>query len=117
MGLDKEYRKNRAVLASLHKKKVVSYAASAPENKGCFNPIFKGENWNIALTELLRTKKLKHSIYRYDKSVYAANSKEGAELIYSTKIRDGKFEDILAKTKLSDSFEKGIRTYVKVEEI
>ena len=39
----------RGVLASLIKKEVVEYYGNEPQNKNCWNPIFKGSKWNEAI--------------------------------------------------------------------
>lgn len=42
-------RKARGVLSSLMQKGVLEYFGNLPENRDCWNPIYKGENYDEAI--------------------------------------------------------------------
>ena len=39
----------RGVLSSLTKKEILSYAGLLPENRNCWNPIYKDKNYDLAM--------------------------------------------------------------------
>ena len=41
----------RGVLSSLIQKEVVDYYGNEPQNKNCWNPIFRGSKWNEAIAQ------------------------------------------------------------------
>lgn len=45
-------KQRRGTLASLTKKEILEYSGLLPENRNCFNPIYRGKNWKEALNEI-----------------------------------------------------------------
>lgn len=45
-------RKARGVLSTLIQKQVLSYSGNLPENKNCYNPIYKSKNYEEAVKEI-----------------------------------------------------------------
>lgn len=44
-------RKARGVLSALMQKGVLDYSGNLPENRNCWNPIYKGKNYEEAMKE------------------------------------------------------------------